>query len=184
MKIIIGAGDERVDGYVTLDYDEKLNPDYIIDLEKDKLPFDDNTVETVLAHHIFEHLGEGFFHCVKELYRVCKHGAIIDVKVPHPKHWTFIADPTHRRPILPETFQLFSKKYNVWLKENNHASTRLAEHYDVDFELLSVDEIPLDFYKTEFEGKPVDYVKRYLEEHNNIIFEIHFRLVVIKEYNE
>jgi predicted SAM-dependent methyltransferase len=62
MKLNIGAGDVKLSGFVNLDYDSISNPDYIVDIEKDKFPFDDNTVETVVEHHILEHLGEGYFH--------------------------------------------------------------------------------------------------------------------------
>jgi len=61
MKINIGSGNTKIDGFVTIDYDSNSNPDYQLDLENDDLPFEDNTVETVVAHHILEHLGEGYF---------------------------------------------------------------------------------------------------------------------------
>lgn len=182
MKINLGAGDEKIDGFVTVDYDANSNPDYVCNLEKDPLPFPDNTVETVVAHHVFEHLGEGFFHCLQEIYRVCKHGAFIDIKVPHPRHWHFLADPTHRRPILPQGLQLFSKKYNDVCKEQKVSASRLAYFYNVDFEILTVDEIPDEGYRKEFEGKPIAQVQKYLNEHNNIVAEIAIRMVVIKNY--
>ena len=109
MKISIGAGDTIETDYIRIDYDSLTNPDYVLDLERDRLPFEDSTVEAVKAHHILEHLGEGFFHCLQELYRVCKHGARINIRVPHPRHDSFLADPTHRRPITAVTMQMFSK---------------------------------------------------------------------------
>jgi predicted SAM-dependent methyltransferase len=181
MKINIGAGDVKLEGYVTLDYDSATNPDYVVDVEKDKFPFEDSTVETVVAHHILEHLGEGYFHCLQELYRVCKHGAIIDIRVPHHRHETFAADPTHRRPITVVGLQLFSKKFNRHCKEQQYASSRLGEYFGVDFEVLDYRYIPDDRARQKFQSFSPEQIEEYSNEHNNIISEIHIKLLVVKE---
>ena len=181
MKINLGSGPNKLDDYVSIDYDEKLNPDYCLDIEKENLPFDDSTVTAVLAHHILEHLGEGFFHVLQELYRVCEHNAIIDVRVPHPRHDAFLADPTHRRPITPMTFQLFSKKFNQYCRDVKAASSLLGEHFDVDFEILEWRYIPEDKYIQHFSDKSNEFIEEYIAERNNVIKEFHIRLSVIKE---
>jgi predicted SAM-dependent methyltransferase len=181
MKLNIGAGDVKLEGYVTCDYDAKTNPDYIFDLEKDTFPFEDNTVETVVAHHVLEHLGEGYFHCLKELYRVCRHGSIIDIRVPHPRHDTFLADPTHRRPVTVVGLQLFSKKFNKYCRDKGYASSRLGEYFDVDYEVLDYRYIPDDNAKIKFESFTIEQIEDYANDHNNIISEIHIKLLVIKE---
>ena len=111
MKLNLGSGLKRYDGYLNVDYDPLVNPDYIVDIEKGDLPFEDNSVDAVIAHHILEHIGENFLHFMQELYRVCKDGAIIDIEVPHHRHENFFGDPTHKRPITVEMLKKFSKKY-------------------------------------------------------------------------
>lgn len=180
MKLNIGSGINKIDGFISIDYDRNSNPDYIINIETDVLPFDDNTVETVVAHHILEHLGEGYFHALQELYRVCKHGAIIDIRVPHPRHDAFLADPTHRRPITPIGLQLFSKKFNEYCKKNQYASSTLGDYYNVDFDILEWQYIPEEKYKKIFAGKTTEYIEEYISERNNIIKEFHIKLVVNK----
>ncbi|CAB4124378.1 Methyltransferase type 11 [uncultured Caudovirales phage] len=179
MKINIGAGDQKFEGFKTIDYDARTNPDFCFNIESDVFPFPDNSVEEVIAHHVFEHLGEGYFHVLKELYRVCKPGAMINVRVPHPRHDTFLADPTHRRPITPMGLWLFSKTQNDEAK--NSASSKLAYYYDVDFEIVDVQEIPDEFYIKQFTGQQAEIVKRYIHEHNNIILEYQIMLTVIKK---
>lgn len=181
MKINIGAGDTRLEGYINCDHDPLTDPDHLVDLEKDKLPFDDNSVDTVVAHHVLEHLGEGYFHCLQEIYRVCKHGAIVSIIVPHHAHESFWADPTHRRPITVLGLQLFSKKFNQYCKENSFASSRLAYYYRVDFEVLDFRYIPDDRVKSKMENWGNAQIEDYAAEHWNIIKEIHVKLVVIKE---
>jgi len=181
MKINVGSGNTQLDGYVTIDRDQNSNPDYCLNLEKDKLPFQDNTVETVVAHHVLEHLGEGYFHCLQELYRVCKHGAIIDIRVPHPRHDAFLADPTHRRPVTPLGLQLFSKKFNKICRDTGAASSQLGEYYDVDFDILEWNHIPDERYRIKLSDKSREFVEEYINERNNIVSEYHIRLVVNKQ---
>lgn len=181
MKINIGSGGTKHDGYVTIDYDSLSNPDYALNLEKDPLPFDNDTVEAVLAHHILEHLGEGYFHCLQELYRVCKHGAVIDIRVPHPRHDSFLADPTHKRPITPMGLQLFSKKFNKLCKEQHYASSRLGDYFGVDFEVMDFKYIPDDRTKIQYASLSQNELEDIADKYNNIISEIHIRLAVIKD---
>jgi len=180
MKLNIGAGDTRYNGFLNCDYDSNCNPDYVFNLENDTWPFEDNTVEEVIAHHVLEHLGEGYFRVIQELYRVCKHNAMIDIRVPHHRHDYFINDPTHRRPITPDGLWLFSKKYNDTCKEQGAAASRLGYYYNVNFEVLDVIETPSKQYIQLFEGKPKTEVELYMQEHNNIIEEVNIKLVVIK----
>jgi predicted SAM-dependent methyltransferase len=181
MKLNIGAGGIKIKGFVTCDYDPLANPDYVFNLETDVFPFSDNSVEVVVAHHVLEHLGEGYFHCLKELYRVCKHGATIDIRVPHYRHDYFYDDPTHRRPITVGGLLLFSKKHNRLCKEQQAASSRLGDYFDVDFEIVDWDYVPAKIYRIEFDGAPSNKVEAYIREHNNIIEELWIKLVVIKD---
>jgi SAM-dependent methyltransferase len=184
LKINIGSGDERFEGFLNIDSDPLTLPDFCVNIEKENLPFEDNSVEEVIAHHILEHLGEGYFNALQELYRVCKHNAIIDILVPHPRHNHFLNDPTHRRAITPDGLWLFSKKYNDATREQKARASKLGYLYNVDFEVMDILEIPESKYITVFEGKPVIEVEQYMNEHNNIIAETNIKLVVIKEYVE
>lgn len=180
MRINLGSGDTKYDTFLNVDYDKNCDPDFCIDIENEIWPFEDNSVEQVIAHHIFEHLGEGFFHVMKELYRVCRNGALIDVIVPHPRHETFLADPTHRRPILPMTFQLFSKKFNDACKLYNEPASRLGHFYNVDFELVEFHDMPDKKYLNAFDNASLENAQKYINEHNNIVLNIHIKLVVVK----
>jgi predicted SAM-dependent methyltransferase len=180
-KLNIGAGGIKIEGFVTCDYDSLSNPDYVFDLETDPFPFENNSVEVVVAHHVLEHLGPGYFHCLQELYRVCKHGAFIDIRVPHHRHDYFYDDPTHRRPITPGGLLLFSKKHNRLCREQGAASSRLGDYFNVDFEIVDWQYVPSQMYQKQFEGQPREQVESYLREHNNIIEEVWIKLVVIKD---
>lgn len=99
MKINLGSGYKRIDGFLNIDDDPLVEPDFLCNIEKEKLPLEDNSVDEIRAHHILEHIGSGFIGLMQELYRVAKHGAILDIVVPHHFHDNFYSDPTHCRPI-------------------------------------------------------------------------------------
>jgi ubiquinone/menaquinone biosynthesis C-methylase UbiE len=180
MKINIGSGLTKKTGYITVDIDPNSAADHVLDLEKDSLPFPDNTVEVIMAHHVLEHLGEGFFHCLQEIYRVSKPGALLDIVVPHPRHDAFLADPTHRRPITVMTMQLFSRKFNALCVERQWPSSRLGESYNVDFEILDFNYRSDEKAQAMLSSMNKQQLQDYADHHNNIISEIQIRLIAIK----
>ena len=181
IKLNIGGGYKRIDGYLNVDNDTNCNPDILVNIETDRIPFEDSTVSRVIAHHILEHLGEGYFHLLKELYRVCEHGAIIDIRVPHHTHETFYSDPTHRRPITVEGLRLFSKKANRKDIAEGGRSSTLGIMFDVDFEIVSYDFVYDSFYDDLLKTMPYDQLVRLMREANNVAVEVHIVLTVVKE---
>jgi len=180
MKLNLGSGTKRHSGYLNIDSDHGSNPDYCLNLEEDKLPFDDNSVEEILAHHILEHLGNGFFHCIQEMYRVCKHGAIIDVRVPHPRHDTFLIDPTHKRPIYPHTLDMFSKTRNKRDMDNNGCETPLGFIYNVDLIVTNHTFVLDEYWKPQFQSMSDEQCEHIARSFNNVILEIAIKLMVNK----
>lgn len=140
MKLNIGGGYRRYDGFLNVDNDPLTNPDYLCDIGKDNLPIEDNSVDEVMALHIFEHIpGNDFFHLLQELYRVCSDGAVINIEVPHYRHDDFFGDPSHCRPFTIDTFKMFSKKYNEFSIEHYGSSSAFALRLNVDFEIIDWD---------------------------------------------
>jgi SAM-dependent methyltransferase len=74
------------------------------------LPFADESVDTILASHLIEHLPDslGF---MAELYRVAEPGAICVLRCPHGASDDAWEDPTHVRPYFPGSFGYFGQPY-------------------------------------------------------------------------
>jgi SAM-dependent methyltransferase len=181
MNINIGAGYKRYPDFINIDSDPNCKPDHLVNLEKDILPLADNSVGKVIAHHILEHLGEGYFHLLQELYRVCKHGAIIDIRVPHPNHEVYLNDPTHKRPITVDGLRLFSKQFNKLEIARNGSSSTLGIMYDVDFEIINYEYIHDSFYDEIKRTLPKPQLERLFREALNTTIEIHIQLMVVKD---
>lgn len=192
LKVNLGAGYKRFAGFVNVDDDILTNPEYVVDLEHDKLPFEDNSVEEMICHHILEHIGEGYIPLLQEIYRVCTNGAIIDICVPHHTHEVFLNDPTHKRPITVEGMRLFSKKYNTENIRKHGSSSGLGLKFNVDFEIIWYNYEHDSFYdgiiKSFNDRKQAGLVSpeeefayaRLFREANNVTVETQMKLVVIK----
>lgn len=185
MKLHLGAGYKRFDGFQNVDVDPLCNPDLNFDITGD-WPLETNSVDGVIAHHIFEHLGEGFFKFLQELHRVCKPNTMIDVIVPHHRHDCFLNDPTHRRPITIEGMKLFSKAYNDYCVATGDASSRLGHAYNIDYDIVkyqyNIDSKYHHLLKDMQPGSPEEAeFSTMLRERNNMILDVNFTMVVLKD---
>ena len=75
----------------------------------DRLP--ENSLNAVTAFHFIEHLGlEQLLELISEIRRTLKPGGLLIIETPNPKNLVvgacnFYSDPTHRRPLFPETLE-------------------------------------------------------------------------------
>lgn len=181
MKINIGSGYNIVEGFKNLDKDPQTNPDYLTDVESENLPFEDNSVDAVILSHILEHLGSGYFHFLKELYRVSKNGTKIYASFPHHRNDSFFDDPTHVRPITVRGLKMLSQKHNKLADEQNAMCTRLARQLEVDFEIVDIAYTPEAGYENEFSNVSKEEAEKYISQHCNIISDVNVTMIVIKD---
>jgi 2-polyprenyl-3-methyl-5-hydroxy-6-metoxy-1,4-benzoquinol methylase len=73
----------------------------------------DDSVGAVTAFHIVEHLEmNALFALIRESYRVIRRGGVVILETPNPENivvgsCSFYNDPTHRRPIPPQTLSFY-----------------------------------------------------------------------------
>ena len=93
-KINLGNGNRYLENYINIDKSKKANPDLVLDLEKDNIPYEDNSIDEVLATHILEHI-QNIIPLMNECYRVLKEGGRMIIEVPQGLGQD--CDPTHVR---------------------------------------------------------------------------------------
>jgi hypothetical protein len=140
MKLNLGCGQNKRDGYVNIDKHATFQPDLIWDLENTPYPFEADTVTEILATHVLEHIGQttdGFLAIMQELHRILVSGGTMEIKAPHHRGEGYWGDPTHVRPINPAIMGLFSKKNCRDFAERGWPNTPIADYLDIDFEIVS-----------------------------------------------
>ena len=112
MKLNLGCGSRHLEGWLNIDTVASLQPDRVMDLEQTPWDLPTDAAEEVLLNHVLEHLGAStasFLGVMGELHRVCRDGALIRISVPHPLHEHYRTDPSHVRPVTPQTLSMFSR---------------------------------------------------------------------------
>lgn len=184
LRLNLGCGQQHLPGYVNVDkYGE---PDLRWDLETFPWPWETNSVSQVLLNHVLEHLGQQtdvYFGIIQELYRVCRHGALIQIAVPHPRHDDFLTDPTHVRAITADGLRMFSKTLNREWARLGAANTPLGLYLNVDFEVVRaahmLDEPWLSRHKAG-DIRDTD-IWQLARQYNNVIKQVEIDWRVVKE---
>jgi len=108
-RLNLGCGNDYLPGFVNLDRGD-CKTDVCWDMAVFPYPFEDNTFEYVLSQHVLEHISkESFPYLVRELHRICKNGAIIEVLVPAPLSENYFSDFTHKHPMGASRLRLFRR---------------------------------------------------------------------------
>ena len=113
IKLNLGSGCITYEGFINIDNisiksgrgDELI--DVIMDLEKDKLPYEDNSVDEIKADNILEHIGDGLIFLMNECHRVLKPEGIMTGNVPPANSEGAIRDITHKRQFVKGSFGYF-----------------------------------------------------------------------------
>lgn len=158
MKLNMGCGHNRMEGFINVDSAPECAPDVVLDLEQLPWPWPDDTATVVMFNHSLEHIGRDprvFLAMIKELYRICRDGAQVHINVPHPRHDDFINDPTHVRPITPALLTLFDHDQNDQWQRDRAANSPLAHYLHVDFKVTKIETVLAEPYATQFEQKQI-----------------------------
>jgi len=140
LKLNLGCGFDKREGWLNADAFPACEPDLLMDIEATPWPLETNAFDHVLLKHVLEHVGaqfEVFAAVMRELHRVTAPGGLVEIHVPHVRHDSFWSDPTHVRPFTVLTFEMMSKRRNrAWIEARANF-TMLALVMDVDFEMES-----------------------------------------------
>jgi tetratricopeptide (TPR) repeat protein len=174
LKLNLGCGNLKMKGFVNVDCVAICQPDMLVDLEKTPWPWEDDSVDEIKLIHVLEHLGQQtdvFLSIIKEMYRVCRDGARIEITVPHPRSEAFLGDPTHVRPVTGAMLHLFSQKLNRECVAAGASNTPLGLILGVDFEIESNLDALMPFWQTRLSSGQMSEaeVRQAARQYNNVI---------------
>ena len=176
MQLNLGSGTNPQEGFINVDMYEALNPDVVFDLETFPWPWEDNSVDHLMAEAFLEHVGQTndqFLKILGEMYRICKPNATMNISVPHPWHYEFLGDPTHCRAVTAEQFAQFDK--------DTYERNPLREGLGIEFKVTNLYYVPgseLTRNMTQEEIHKVVWTQL------NAVREIRMEIMVIKQEAE
>jgi SAM-dependent methyltransferase len=103
----VGCGRDKLPGAIGIDANPRSNADIIHDLDVRPWPIESDSIDFVRAQDVLEHVSD-FFGVMAEIFRVCRPGATVSVRMPFMSSLNFATDPTHRRSGTSGTFDYFN----------------------------------------------------------------------------
>lgn len=149
-KVLSLKGHENWENLVTLDIDERCNPDVVHDLCEFPLPFLTNEFDEIHAYDVLEHTGaqgdyKFFFAQFSEFYRILKPEGVILGKCPSWNSFWAWGDPGHTRILHPMNL-VFLKQQQYIEQVGKSKMTDYRDIYKADFEDIFIDEKESDFF--------------------------------------
>ncbi|ODS24424.1 hypothetical protein AB835_03760 [Candidatus Endobugula sertula] len=138
IKLDLGSGGSRKEGYYSVDHIGLKGVDIIADLNKPLELFPDNSVSHIYTRHTLEHI-DNLLPLLQEIWRISKHNAKIEIIVPHFSNVFAYSGPTHVR-----FFGLYTMFYFV--SPENQPSKRKVPTFYSDTRFY-VDSLRIQFYR-------------------------------------
>ena len=134
-KISLGSGRIRKDGFLTVDQIQFTDGngeemvDIVLDIERARLPFEDNSAIQIDADNILEHIGfhrdnpdhqEALIFVLNECHRVLHPDGLLTGNVPPFPSNGAIRDITHKRFFVKESFAYLTGQNEAKLDRPGH----------------------------------------------------------------
>ena len=170
VKLNLGSGNRILPGFLNLDIQPASGVDIICDLNEG-IPLNDNTVTEIYTSHTLEHLND-IVQIMEEIFRVCKDGAIVKIKVPYFKSIGAFKDPTHKRFFTEETFAYFDKEEQI-------------KHGFADYGIIAnFKTVKIAYLWSSSRLRFLPFKKKFFMKYFwNIVRSIYFELLVVKKSN-
>ena len=122
-KLYLGAGTKTLPGYLTVDLVGGETVDIALDLDRTPWPWADNSVASIVAEDLVEHLGINLIEFCEEAWRVLRPGGLMFIRTPHCEGESSWIDPTHRWHYDTRSFE-FLDPATHWGQHHPHYSDR------------------------------------------------------------
>lgn len=108
MKINLGCGNKKIDGFIGIDKFPCDAVNIIADIEN-RLPLEDNSVSEIYMDNVIEHIKD-IPALMSEVHRVSKNNALLTIITPHYSSISSWRDPTHIHHLAYDSMNHFEKK--------------------------------------------------------------------------
>ncbi len=138
IKIDIGCGSKKREGFIGVDQFALPGVDVVCDLASGRWPWGDGTVSEAYCSHFLEHLTNlggkwERVHFFNELYRVLQTGAKATLILPHWASTLYYGDPTHKEPFSEFGFNYLLRDWRMNAALHTDSSVN-PNGYSCDFD--------------------------------------------------
>lgn len=163
-KLNFGCGRVIKEGWTNVDLQKAKGIDKSFDFTKFPYPLKTNTFDYVLIDNVLEHLPNPQ-KVMKEIWRICKKDAVVEIIVPYYNSYYAYADPTH--------VNFFS---DLSMKQTLGQIAYTHERNEKMYQIVELRLVPQRFFKF-LPFKILDVLRRFF---GNVIVEIRVKARVVK----
>ncbi|MEK7493608.1 MAG: hypothetical protein AAB630_00465 [Patescibacteria group bacterium] len=128
MKLDLGCGQNKQQGFKGVDIAPGPGVDYVIDLERYPWKeFEDGSIEEIYASHYVEHVSD-LIKFMNEVWRIAEDGAKVTFVAPYYTSIRAWQDPTHKQAISEATWLYYNK---AWREANKLAHYPITCNFDI-----------------------------------------------------
>jgi len=184
LRLDLGCGRTKQPGFVGTDRFPLPGVDIVMDMDG-AFPLADDTFDMVYACHSLEHVKNLMF-TMKEVYRVCKHGAQVCILAPYYQQGGNIANPYHLQVFNEHTPRFWTSSHLAPIEPAEYFSPH-APHWGLSESDNSSPGIDLRclrmefFYFPEYRGLPVEKQRTARKRYMDVCDQILYHLVVVKK---
>ena len=184
IRVDLGCGRVKLPGFIGVDRFPLPGVDIVANLDE-PLPFADDSVDLVHASHSLEHLRD-LSKVIREVYRICKHGAQICIIAPYSQQGLNIANPYHKHAFNEHTprFWTAAAATPIDVADYYHphaASWGLLQSDnstpDIDIRCVKME----FFYFPRYRDLPVHLQRQHRQHEFDICDQVVYHLLVVKQ---
>ena len=183
MRVDLGCGNQKLLGYIGVDRFSYDAVDIIHDMNE-PLPFEDNSVSHIMASHSLQYVHH-LQPVLEEIYRVCKHGAIVCIIAPYAHVTAHMANPHFKQFFNEHSPRYWTQDPHYYVDQEEylfrqHTSWSLSEaeqEIRMDFRLLHLEFFYFPIYSA-YDSLELSLLR---QSQLNVAYQIMYQLVVIKE---
>jgi SAM-dependent methyltransferase len=182
VRLDLGCGSNKPPNFIGIDRYAMPRVDILADLES--LPFASDSVDLILASHSLEHVSN-LLSVMKEIHRICKHGAQVVIVAPYGQQTLNLANPYHKQVFNEHTprFWTTSESSPLDPREYHHPHAGKWGLADSDHSLQGIDFRCLRmefFYFPEYRNLSPEEQRAARKKYLNVCDQIMYHLAVAK----